>query len=39
VALSGAGVFLMLALPLPWLFGPIFSSLLAALLGANLFAF
>src|SRR5210317_763598 len=29
----------MLALPLPWLFGPIFSSLLAALLGANLFAF
>src|SRR5210317_1313441 len=29
----------MLALPLPWLFGPIFSTLLAALLGANLFAF
>jgi len=39
IALGGAGVFLMLALPLPWLFGPIFSSLLAALLGANLFAF
>lgn len=38
-ALLGVGVFLYFALPLPWLFGPIFSCLFAALLGANLFAY
>ena len=36
VSLSGALVFLWLNLPLPWLFGPMFSCLIAALCGAQL---
>lgn len=36
ISLAGAGVFLWLDLPLPWLFGPLCSCLIAALLGARL---
>ena len=36
IGLAGAGVFLWLDLPLPWLFGPLCSCLIAALLGARL---
>lgn len=36
VGLTGAGLFLWLDLPLPWLFGPLFSCLIAALWGARL---
>ena len=36
VSLTGALVFLWLHLPLPWLFGPMFSCLIAALCGAQL---
>ena len=36
IALTGAISFLYLGLPLPWLFGPLFGCLIAALLGADL---
>ena len=36
IGLVGAGVFLWLDLPLPWLFGPLCSCLIAALLGTRL---
>ncbi len=36
VALAGAVSFLAIGLPLPWLFGPMFACLVAALLGAQL---
>ncbi|MFK7877871.1 MAG: AbrB family transcriptional regulator [Paracoccaceae bacterium] len=36
VGLCGAGLFLWLHLPLPWLFGPMFFCLIAALCGAQL---
>ena len=38
ICLSGAIIFLWLKLPLPWLFGPLFSCLLAALIGINLYS-
>jgi len=38
ICLSGAIIFLWLELPLPWLFGPLFSCLLAALIGINLYS-
>ena len=38
ICLSGAAIFLWLELPLPWLFGPLFSCLLAALIGINLYS-
>ena len=38
ICLLGAAIFLWLELPLPWLFGPLFSCLLAALIGINLFS-
>ena len=36
ISLTGAVVFLWLHLPLPWLFGPMFSCLVTALLGVQL---
>ncbi len=36
IALAGVGVFELLALPLPFLFGPMFACLLAALLGLRM---
>ncbi|MDD7969661.1 AbrB family transcriptional regulator [Roseinatronobacter alkalisoli] len=36
IALSGVGVFHLLGLPLPFLFGPMFACLLAALLGVQM---
>ncbi|MEM7693561.1 MAG: AbrB family transcriptional regulator [Pseudomonadota bacterium] len=36
IAAAGAAVFAAAGLPLPFLFGPMFASLIAALLGANL---
>lgn len=36
VSLLGVGVFQLLALPLPWLLGPLFASLVAALIGVPL---
>ncbi|MEH6786257.1 MAG: AbrB family transcriptional regulator [Paracoccus sp. (in: a-proteobacteria)] len=36
LALAGAGLFLVLNLPLPWLLGPMLACLIAALLGAPL---
>jgi membrane AbrB-like protein len=36
IALAGVGVFMGLALPLPWLLGPIFACLIAALIGIPL---
>ena len=36
IALAGAGAFVTLGLPLPWLLGPLFGCLLAALLGARM---
>lgn len=36
IAISGAMIFLLLNMPLPWLFGPLTACLIAALLGANL---
>ncbi|MFK7865821.1 MAG: AbrB family transcriptional regulator [Alphaproteobacteria bacterium] len=39
IALIGVGLFYMANLPLPWLLGPIFTSLVAALLGVQLQAF
>ena len=36
IALAGVGLFFLAELPLPWLFGPIFASLFAALLGCKL---
>ncbi|NCX69463.1 MAG: AbrB family transcriptional regulator [Rhodobacteraceae bacterium] len=38
ICLTGAAIFLWLELPLPWLFGPLFSCLLAALIGINLYS-
>ena len=38
ICLTGAAIFLWLKLPLPWLFGPLFSCLLAALIGINLYS-
>ncbi|MGI9398442.1 MAG: AbrB family transcriptional regulator, partial [Paracoccaceae bacterium] len=38
ICLTGAIIFLWLKLPLPWLFGPLFSCLLAALIGINLYS-
>ena len=38
ICLTGAAIFLWLELPLPWLFGPLFSCLLAALVGINLYS-
>ena len=38
ICLLGAAIFLWLELPLPWLFGPLFSCLLAALIGINLYS-
>ena len=38
ICLSGAIIFLWLKLPLPWLFGPLLSCLLAALIGINLYS-
>ena len=38
ICLSGAIIFLWLKLPLPWLFGPLVSCLLAALIGSNLYS-
>ena len=38
ICLSGAIIFLWLEFPLPWLFGPLFSCLLAALIGINLYS-
>ena len=38
ICLLGAIIFLWLKLPLPWLFGPLFSCLLAALIGINLYS-
>ena len=38
ICLSGAAIFLWLELPLPWLFGPLFRCLLAALIGINLYS-
>ena len=38
ICLSGAIIFLWLKLPLPWLFDPLFSCLLAALIGINLYS-
>ena len=38
ICLLGAAIFLWLGLPLPWLFGPLFSCLLAALIGINLYS-
>ena len=39
IALLGVGVFHLLHLPLPWLLGPIFACLIAALLGMNFRSF
>ena len=38
ICLLGVAIFLWLELPLPWLFGPLFSCLLAALIGINLYS-
>ena len=38
ICLTGAAIFLWFELPLPWLFGPLFSCLLAALIGINLYS-
>ena len=38
ICLLGAAIFLWFELPLPWLFGPLFSCLLAALIGINLYS-
>lgn len=38
ICLLGVAIFLWLKLPLPWLFGPLFSCLLAALIGINLYS-
>ena len=38
ICLTGAAIFLWLELPLPWLFGPLFSCLLAALIGIKLYS-
>ena len=38
ICLSGAIIFLWLKLPVPWLFGPLLSCLLAALIGINLYS-
>jgi len=38
ICLTGALVFLWLKLPLPWLFGPLASCLIAALFGAQLYS-
>ena len=38
ICLSGAIIFLWLEFPLPWLFGPLFSCLIAALIGINLYS-
>ena len=38
ICLLGAAIFLWCELPLPWLFGPLFSCLLAALIGINLYS-
>ena len=38
ICLTGAAIFLWIELPLPWLFGPLFSCLLAALIGINLYS-
>ena len=38
ICLTGAAIFLWLELPLPWLFGPLFSCLIAALIGINLYS-
>ena len=39
IALVGVGVFLWLNIPLPWLLGPIFACLVAALLGVPMRGF
>ena len=36
IASAGTGIFWLLGLPLPFLFGPLFACLIAALLGVNL---
>lgn len=36
IALLGVGVFLLVGIPLPWLFGPLFACLFAALIGIRL---
>lgn len=36
IAMIGVGIFLLLHLPLPWLFGPLFACLIAALLGLRM---
>ena len=36
IALSGAAIFSLLGLPLPFLFGPLLACLIAALAGQNL---
>ena len=39
IALFGVSIFLLFNIPLPWLFGPLFACLFAALFGVQLMAF